>query len=78
MPPRSAAHHEGDTRRNIKGKDPYYLRAYIARHALRMRVADQELVAQGYQSELSPALHLALNAMRGAAAGRTGRQEEEV
>jgi len=78
MATRSAAHHEADARRTLKGREAEWLRGYMSRHALRILVADQELKDQGHASELSPALALALKSMRGQASISTGRQYAEV
>lgn len=73
---RSAAHHEADTRRVVKGRSEEWLRGYIARHAVRMLVADQELADTGRPRMLTKSSIEVLKQLRHWASMITGRQHK--
>ena len=74
MAPRSPAHHEADSRRIVKGREPEWLRGYIGRKALAILVANQELRNQGHETMLSTGLAEALLLLRNHAGKTTNRQ----
>ena len=71
---RTPSHHESDARRVVKGRDVEWLQGYIARQALKMIVADQELRDHNHESMLSQGLREALLQLRNYAGKTTGRQ----
>ena len=76
MQPRTPSHHEADTRRVIKGREPEWLRGYIARKALAMLIADQELADQGKERMLAKSSIEMLKQLRGFASKPTGREHK--
>lgn len=58
---RTPAHYRGDTRRTLKGRDPAWIRRYIARLAIRIRTGDEELERNGEGRLLAPSVDKALS-----------------
>lgn len=72
---RSQAHYEADTRRTIKGRSEDWLRGYIARHAVRMLVADDYMAEQYGAHLVSPAARSLLRLLQSFSTESTGREQ---